>query len=291
MSPDDLTEPPEPAEVAWGAPRREGELLVQDGVFDSPEERLPAELREARVRRLAPAAGPPRATVLLLAASGDQGYRVRTALAQPLVANGIAALLLENAYYGRRRPRGQRGVAVRTVYDFSLMAFATVKEAKALVAAAHAEGTGRVGVAGYSMGGNMAAMVAGAAPFEVAAVPMAPSSSPAAVFTEGVLRACPDLCALAENGEDREETRARLRAFLAGFDATHLPPPRSPRAAIVVGTRGDGFVPPSEMARLASHWGCELRWLSAGHASAYLFQREALRRAVVDALGRLNGRR
>lgn len=285
-----LAAPPSPAEVAWGAARREGGLLVQDGRFESPERRLPPAVRGARVRRLRPAAGGPRGTVLLLAASGDQGYAARTLLARPLVARGLTALLLENPYYGSRRPPGQRGFAVRTVADFALMAFAAVTEAKALLAAARAEGAGPVGVAGYSMGGNLAAVVAAALPFEVAAVPMAPSATPAPVFTEGVLRACPDLAALANDGEGGEAARARLRAFLAAFDATRLPAPRAPRAAIVVGTRADGFVPPSEMSRLAAHWGCELRWLDAGHATAYVLRRAALRGAVVDAMGRLAGR-
>jgi dienelactone hydrolase len=287
MSEDELLAAPEPVEVTWRPAHRDGDLMVQDGLFESPERRLPPAVRQARVRRLTPATAETRAMVLLLASSGDQGYLARTSLARPLAARGIGALVLENAYYGARRPPGQDGYEVRTVCDLSLMGLATLKEAKALLALARREGIPRMCVAGYSMGGNLTAVVAATVPFGVAAVPMAPSASPASVFTEGALRIWPDLPALAVGGEDVEAARERLRAWLLRFDATRLPPPRAPHAAIVVGTRADGFVPPREMERIAAHWRCELRWLDAGHASALLFHRAALRQAVVDAIGRL----
>lgn len=287
MSEDELVAPPEPVEVAWQPPRRDGDLIVQDGVFDSPERRLPPAVRKARVRRLTPARAETHAIVVLLASSGDQGYLARTWLARPLAARGIGALVLENAYYGARRPPGQNGYEARTVCDLSLMGLATVKEAKALLALARREGVPRTCVAGYSMGGNFTAVVAATVPFGVAAVPMAAPPSPAPVFTEGALRIWPALPALTVGGEDVAAARERLRAWLLRFDATRLPPPRAPHAAIVVGTRADGFVPPREMERIAAHWRCELRWLDAGHASALLFHRAALRQAVVDAIGRL----
>ena len=287
LSEEELLAAPEPAKVIWRSERREGDLMVRDGVFESPERRLPPWVRQARVRRLAPAGAETRALVVLLASSGDQGYLARTALVRPLASRGIAALLLENAYYGGRRPAGQNGYEARTVCDLSLMGLATVKEAKSLLALARRE-CPRTCVAGYSMGGNMTAVVAATAPFRVAAVPMAPSASPAPVFTEGALRIRPALRALAVDGEDVEDARARgPRAWFARFDATRLPPPRAPQAAIVVGTRTDGFVPPLEMERIAAHWHCEWRWLEAGHASAYLFHRDAMRRAVIDAIQRL----
>ncbi|WP_248345727.1 alpha/beta fold hydrolase [Anaeromyxobacter paludicola] len=289
MSEEELLATAAPPEVGWRPARRVGELTVQDGVFESPERRLPARVREARVRRLARAGEPPRAALVLLASSGDQGYLVRTELVRPLLSRGVAVFLLENAYYGGRRPAGQGGYEARTVCDLSLMGLATVKEAKALLALARRE-CERTCVAGYSMGGNMTAVVAATVPFAVAAVPMAPSASPAPVFTEGALRVWPDLRALAVERDDEEAARERLRAWLARFDATLLPIPRAPGAAIVVGTRHDGFVPPREMERLAAHWRCELRWLEAGHASGYLFYRDELRRAILDALGRLEER-
>jgi hypothetical protein len=45
------------------------------------------------------------------------------------------------------------------------------------------------------------------------------------------------------------------------------------------------------MERIAAHWRCELRWLEAGHTSAFLFHRDEMRRAVVDAIERLEDAR
>jgi predicted esterase len=278
----ELLVPPAPAHLAWGDARAEGPLEIREAAFESPEPRLPRACRTARVRRLAPAA--PRGEVVLLAASGDQGFTARTVFARALAREGVASWMLENPYYGARRPPGQVGAAVRTVSDLLLMAVATVRETLSLLALLRAGAARRIGVAGYSMGGNMAALVAGAAPFPIAAVAAAPSASAAPVFTEGVLRRYPDLRSL---GDDERGAARALRDRLARFDATRLPPPRAPGACIVVGTRADGFVPPAEMERLAVHWGSELRWLDAGHISALLLHRPALRAAVVDALSRL----
>jgi dienelactone hydrolase len=264
----------------------EGGIEMRDGTFRSPEPRLPEGGATARVRRIAPV-GEARGEVVLLAASGDQGFRARAGFAEPLAAAGVASWLLENPFYGARRPAAQRGSAIRTVSEMLVMALATTREALAILALLRATGVRGIGVAGYSMGGNMAALVAGAAPFPVAAVPAAPSASPAAVFTRGMLRRYPDLSAL---GPDEASAMQALRARLERFDATNLPPPRAPHACIVVGTRSDGFVPPGEMQRLADHWRCELRWLDAGHVSGALLRRGAIRRAVLDALDRLAAR-
>jgi dienelactone hydrolase len=283
---EELAAAPAPIAIAWKRARREGGLVVRDGDFESPDTRLPPEARLGGVRLLAPARGAPHGAVVLLAATGDQGFAARAAFARPLALNGLVAVLPETPFYGRRRRAGQRGMAPLTVSDLIVMVVAGAQEARALLARFRAKGLARLGVAGYSMGGNMAALVASSVPFEVAAVPMAPTCSPAPVFTEGLLRSFPDLRALGE-AADADAARARLRARLAPFDVTCLPPPRAPRAAIVLGTRRDGFVPPSEAERLARHWGAELRWLDAGHVSAVAFHRAEMRQAVNDAFARL----
>lgn len=273
--------PPDAIEVDLGPPERREGLVVRSGSFDSPEVRLAAG-RRARVRLLEPS-GRVHAAVLLMAASGDQGFTARETFAAPLVRSGTAALLLENPYYGNRRPVGQAGAALRTVSDLALMASAAVREGRALTAWLRAR-HGRVGVAGYSMGGQMAALVAGASPFPLAVAALAPPITPASVFVTGYLRHAVDLEALGG-----PEVRSLLERRLARFDVRALPPPPRGSSMVVVGARRDGIVPPADPAAIAEHWGAELRWVEAGHVSAVLFHGEVLRQAVRDALAGLRG--
>lgn len=265
--------------------------LLHEGAFASPEARLPDCARTARIRLLLPAQERPlRGVAVHLAASGDQGFAVRLRFAAPLLERGIGALVLENAYYGARRPANQPHHAVRSVSDLQLMGSATFQEARALLRwLREVRSVPLVGVTGYSMGGQLAAMAGAAMPFPCAVVPVAATCSPDTVLREGVLRHVAEWAAIA-NGEDVEVARRALWTHLSRFSVTTLPAPAYPAAAIVVGTASDGVVPPSEMSRIAAHWGCELRWLPAGHVSAVLRHQGAMRDAISDAFDRLEAR-
>jgi len=269
--------PPAPLEVELGPAERRDGLVLRHGAFRSPELRLPAG-RHARVRLMEPP-GPADAAVLLMASSGDQGFGAREAFAAPLVRRGVAVLLLENPYYGTRRPSGQAGAAVRTVSDLVLMASAALREGRALAGWLRERGHARIGVAGFSMGGQLAAMIGCTLPFPVAIAALAPSATPASVFTEGHLRHAVDLDAL--GGPD---ARALLHRRLSRYHVDALPPPRPGSCAIVVGGRRDGIVTPPNPEAVARHLGAELRWVDAGHVTAVLFHQEALRAAVRDAV-------
>lgn len=272
--------------IRWGAPRRGRVGTLREGIFESPEARLPACSRIARVQLALPA-GPLRGIALHLAASGDQGFRVRLRLAAPLLERGIGALVLENALYGSRRPPRQLGPAVRTVSDLYLMGAATLQEGRALLRWLYEGSFGAVGVTGYSMGGQMAAMVGATVPFPVAVIPVAPTCAPDSVLRSGAMCNVASWAALGAGREAAAEVRNALCARLARYSVARLTPPLRPDAAIVVGTAHDAIVPPSEMRRIADHWGCELRWLPASHVSAILRHQGAFRRAIADAFERI----
>jgi dienelactone hydrolase len=276
-----------PIHVQLGPGKRAYGGLLYDGSFESPEDRLPACARTAHVKLLLPERET-RAVFVHLAASGDQGFALRLRFAEPLLARGVGALVLENAYYGARRPETQYAHQVRCVSDMHLMAAATFLEGRALVRWLREErGLERVGVTGFSMGGQLAAMVGAAMPFPVAVVPVAAACSPDSVLRDGVLRHVPSWRKLAAEGEDERAVREALLGRASQFSVTSLPAPVYPEAAIVVGTSQDGFVPPSDSRRIAEHWGSELRWLPAGHVSALLRYQGAMRQAMLDALDRL----
>ncbi len=273
--------------IQVGPARRALGGLLHEGSFESPEDRLPACSRTAHIRLLLPERRV-RAVAVHLAASGDQGFGVRLRFAAPLLEHGIGALVLENAFYGQRRPANQPDHALRSVSDLHLMGAATFQEGRALLRwLGDAVRVPLVGVTGFSMGGQMAAMVGASVPFPCAIVPIAATCSPDSVLRDGVLRDVAHWAALAGAGETVELARQALCTHLARFAVTTLAAPACPEAAIVVGTASDGVVPPSEMRRIAEHWGCELRWLPAGHVWAVLRHQGAMRTAIVDAFQRL----
>lgn len=282
---------PELSEVTMRHPRREGRLLVQEGRFPSPAAvgSLPAACQEARFQLLLPRdAGPRPPVCIFLAASGDEGFGLRRFLARELARHGVGALLLENPYYGSRRPPGQRGPAVRTVVELLLMFRATAVEATALMGWLLASGHPKVGISGYSMGGSIAAYAAAVFPLPVAVIPMAAAHSSAPVFTEGVLSALPDWEVLGRTTGGPEAARQRLSEVLSAASTTVLPPLSNPRRAILLAARQDGFVPSSATLRLLQHWrGAELRYLQGGHVSAFLTGRAAIIRAILDAFSRV----
>lgn len=271
---------PTPIAPRWTRKRVHGELCVLDGELESPEERLPLESRTARVRLLAPRAERARALAVCLAAWNDEGFAARQRLLAPAASAGVACLLLENAFYGGRRRVGQRGSRLATVSDFVVMGRATVREAHALVAWARAEGYARTGVAGYSMGGQMAAMSAALAPWPVHVAAMAPAVTPASVFLHGPLRRDVAWRALGEGGE------RRLERVLTSLSVLGLPPVAAPHLATLVGTRHDAIVPPGDVAAIARHWRVSPRWLDDGHVSAIALRSRALAQAVVDTFAR-----
>ncbi|MFP2927245.1 alpha/beta hydrolase family protein [Pyxidicoccus sp. 3LG] len=281
---------PEPARVqpVWGAPRLHRGAQVRDGTFASPLTRLEPAALTAHVRWLSDGGSNRRAACVVLAASREEGFALRERLYASLVPEGVDLFLLENPYYGLRRPLGQRGGALRTVSDHVLMNLGMVEEARALLAWLRGAGYERLGVAGYSMGGYMAALTAVLVPEPLGVAALAAGASPVPVFTRGLLSWSIAFEELDGSRRDAEQARHRLGRIFDLANLTRFPPPRQPGAAILLACRRDGFVPEGETRALQAHWGhSELRWVNAGHVSAILTERTALCAAVRDSLARV----
>ena len=276
---------PEPAEITWEAPRTAGPLRMRVGRFPSPIAGLPEASQIATVTRVEPRSGVER-LVVLMAAWNEHDPKARMALAQRLAEAGIGSLILENPYYGTRRPGGH-DQPIRTVADFTRMGIGALSEGRALLAAARTEGVS-VGVSGYSMGGNLAALISATTPFPAATAPLAPSHSPAPVYLDGVLRGGIDWEALGG-----EATAApRLRTLLLKASVLRVPPPAHTRHAVLVAARGDGYVPREATQALHRHWpGSELRWRGGGHATLLWMRKGDLVAAIRDSFHRLEADR
>jgi len=274
---------PDPIHLDWISHEADDGILVEVGIFKSPIAYLPAHALHGAVTRITPTAGTDR-MVVLMAAWNEHDSRARFGIARRLARRGIGSLVLENPYYGIRRPERHDGQPIRTVADFFRMGIGAVAEGRGLLATIKSDGL-KPGVAGYSMGGNVAALVSSTMPFPVATAPLAASHSPAPVYLDGALRGGIDWEAL--GGESM--AAPRLRETLLRASVLDRPAPDHPRYAVLVSARSDGYVPTEATLALHDHWpGSDLRWVRGGHATLLWTRKAALAVAIEDSFLRLD---
>lgn len=269
---------PQNLAIKWSPSERLPDRLVCDGTFNAPTD-VPAAAQIGRIRLIEPVDGTNR-VCLLMAAWNDHGYDTRQHLAEELLHRGIGSLLLEIPYYGSRRVAGLDDQPIQTVADFARMGIGAVQEGLALLNRFRDQY--QLGVSGYSMGGNIGAMIGATAGFPVAMAPLAASHSPGPVFLDGVI----------SNGIQWHQlggTAAadELRGALTAASVLRLPVPKWSAAAVMVAARSDGFIPASAVKALHLHWtGSELRWQRGGHATLLWRQRRVLATAIADSFDR-----
>jgi len=310
--------PPRPIEVRWEETVENGTALLRRGSFPSPysDLPLPTESRIAFFELILPWKASRETPICLhFAATGDEGFdRRRRALALPLLQEGIGSLILENPYYGRRRPPGQHKKMLNHFSDLWAMGGAAVEEGRSLMHWLRREDYERLGVCGISMGGSMAARVAVLEEGPVAMIGCVTAHSASAVFTEGILKnylawevlnrelngSKPGIAPNQErNGGKTAIERNRevnvagpammlMRELLGVTDLRRYSPPRRPEAAFLVAASRDAYIPAASAAMLHAHWpGSTMRWLDTGHVGAFLFHRRDFLRAIRDAFARL----
>ncbi|KZC14353.1 Uncharacterized protein C4orf29 like protein [Dufourea novaeangliae] len=128
---------------------------------------------------------------LHLAGTGDHFFwRRRNLIAKPLLKEaGIASLLLENPFYGLRKPRNQIRSSLHNVCDIFIMGGCLIMESIVLLNWCEQQGFGPLGITGLSMGGHMASLAATNWPKPIPLVPCLSWSTASPVFTQGVMSA------------------------------------------------------------------------------------------------------
>jgi len=275
-----------PAKLSFTVSPSHPRWSVQDFSFESPVAERFAEPQCARVsgRWLRPLGLPARRRLLVLGSSREEGFALRTWSWSKLLGQGYELVFLETPFYGVRRARAQASASVRSVSEQLLLHVAMVQEACAMLHTMRQNFSGSLGVAGFSMGGYMAAMTAALAPFDLAAVIIAGGVSPVPVYLDHYLARSVSWSSLSPSPS---AARARLRRLLSR-DASTYAPPRRPNAAAIIACARDGFVPPVESVRLAEHWGAvDFSFVDAGHTLGFLAHRPAFHAAIQRAFGRL----
>ena len=273
-----LADPIPPADILWGRKEEHRGHRLTRGQFLSPSAPLlPPESRVVTFEQTEPPSGTA-PLAILLPAWNDHGFEQRRTIASLLLEHGIGSLIFDVPLYGSRRVTNEREQAIRTVADFALMGFGGIRDALSLAQALQRPH----GFAGFSMGGNLAALAAAASPHPAAMAGLAASHSPGPVYLDGVLANAIVWDAL--GGRDAEP---RLREFLTTASALQYEPRPHHQSAVLLAAEGDGFVPFAAARALADHWSAEFRTLPGGHATALWRHRPAFARAIADAFRRL----
>jgi len=267
----------------WHGTNQRGQIVRRDGTFRSPLTKLPDESRTVHLRSWLRDEN--QSACVILAGSRDEGYLLREHVFGSLASRGIDLYFTENPYYGLRRMAG--GLSAIKVSDQAMMALGMVLEARALVTWLRGR-YARLAIAGYSMGGHMAAIAATITPFPVACAALATGASASSIYTRGLLSWSVDFDELSQGTAHSATARQWLHRWFDAADVTNYQPPLRADAAVILGCTRDGYILQSETERLHRHWpGSSLRWLAAGHFSALLTSRRALCDCVADALAKL----
>ena len=167
---------------------------IAEGRFHSPLAKhmsglLPKESEEAHFQVVIPKRWPRKdrkPMCVHLAGTGDHFFwRRRNLMAKPLVSeSAIASVILENPYYGVRKPKDQLRSSLKYVSDLFVMGAALILESMVLLRWCEKQGYGPLAVSGISMGGHMASLAATAWPKPLGIIPCLSWSTASCVFTQ-----------------------------------------------------------------------------------------------------------
>ncbi len=252
---------------------------VTDLRFPTPAGDLPDASWLAHARLIEPYGA--RRLTIGFASFNDHGYRTRSDVVAPLLAADTAVVLLENPYYGQRRPHPDLQ-PMRTVADLLSMGAAAVWEGLSLAVTLAEVAPWTIGFFGYSMGGNIAALAAATAPFPVACAALAASHSPGPVFTGGALAH-----AVAWEALGGEESSDQLGRVLGSASVLHFRPQPWTAASVIVAAERDGYIPAHAVDSLHRHWpGSLLKVVPGGHASLLKLGKDTLAEAIGESFDR-----
>ncbi|XP_014204801.1 protein ABHD18 isoform X2 [Copidosoma floridanum] len=172
---------------------------VLEGQFETPLEKnlpglIPEETKTAYFQMILPKnwkSQKLKPVCLNLAGTGDHYFwRRRNLFAKPLLKEtGIASVLIENPFYGLRKPKDQIRSCLHNVSDIFIMGGCLIMESIVILNWCEQQGFGPLGLTGLSMGGHMASLAATNWPKPIPLVPCLSWSTAAPVFTQGVMSA------------------------------------------------------------------------------------------------------
>lgn len=286
---------PPPIDITWlDRDIRLDGTEVRDGYFPTPDQSLalPPASRTAYIQMVLPPerieAAPP--ICIHLAGFGDSTLVGRRILALRLARqHGIGSIILENPYYGSRRPRGQVGTKLRTVEDQFLLNIAAVKESRSLLVWLRENGVESVGLTGYSMGGYMAAIAAQFSSFPLAVIPCATGHSVVYPIIHSPLRRMVDWPTLNRQLQHPYRASSSLARLFSVAAIPELGTLHEDSEAIMLANEYDEFILNEDVGRLRQHWNnCPLYWLKTGHTTGWALRGQKISLAIAKCFAKLD---
>ncbi len=144
--------------------------------------------------------------VFHLPGTSDEGFQVRRKyFAQPLAQEfGITSVIMQLPFYGQRRLQSQKSPALTKVEYMLPQSVGAVTETIAVIRYLRDELNfkGKIGIAGLSFGGSMAALATVLSPYSVATVALVPANGPNDAFCQGIMSECVDWSHYPKNGRE-----------------------------------------------------------------------------------------
>ncbi|KAE9548160.1 hypothetical protein FO519_008628 [Halicephalobus sp. NKZ332] len=300
-----------------------------EGQFRSPlyeycPELFPAKVEICHFRGLFPSDERKRkGLVVHLAGTGDHTFfRREYGLCHQLLEEGYSGILVENPFYGSRKPSGQFSSSLLNVSDLFVMGGSLMAECGFLLRWAKENGHETLGLSGISMGGYMASLAASNVHEPIALVPCLSWTTAAPVYTEGALseaipwailekelkdpnyrkklreiKDCSWLDMLESDMFDRHTAPGKKFMWILMEEFTNLsnfPVPFEPSLVKAVIAEEDAYVIRNDVPDLTDIWpGAHVKLVpGVGHVLAYLRNHGLFRKAIsetMEATAKLKG--
>lgn len=158
--------------------------------------------------------------IIHLAGTGDHTFfRRRFGFANDLLKHGITSILLENPYYGSRKPKNQFRSSLLNVSDLFVMGGSLITECFFILQWAKSNGYFPLGISGVSMGGHMASLAITNVrnDQQICTIPCLSWTSGAPVYTIGALSGAIPWEILQNKLENDESLKKTIRT--CGWDS------------------------------------------------------------------------
>jgi len=292
-----------------------------EGQFRSPlyeycPELFPAKVEVCHFRGLFPSdRNKSKGLVIHLAGTGDHTFfRREYGFCHQLLEEGYGGILIENPFYGSRKPAGQFSSSLLNVSDLFVMGGSLMAECGFLLQWAKENGHETLGLSGVSMGGYMASLAASNVHEPIALVPCLSWTTAAPVYTEGALseaipwvtlekelidpnyrrqlkeiKDCPWLDMLESDMFDRHTTPGKRFMWILMEEFTNLsnfPVPFEPSLVKAIIAEEDAYVIRNDVPDLTDIWpGAHVKLVpGVGHVLAYLRNHSLFRQVISETM-------